>query len=411
MAEALFSPPSSIFAPARVPPHMLDFHHLAGQLHDFSAYRRDEDRRHAERLAGALDALTACSNGWEGLRDAVLAEAAAKGRRHTPLRAVPHAAPDGSHACPPRPTPITVVATDGSQIYPDRHVEPACYLLNVSRVAFHYGTDEPPVLQAVPQLRYRARDLEDLAAEGDDAHFDVTVEVVSALRDELELHTLYETAAAERRAGRPLVALADGTLIRWMLRGMKNRALEDRLVARYLDALDRFRADGLPVASYVSFPANAEVVHLLRFWRGEDDADPPEDTLRGLLDRHLFERALAPGERSAVFASASRILDDYREHRIVYFYVRAGREVGRVEMPAWVAAQPGWVDTIHAVVLDEVEKGGGYPMILSEAHERAVVRAPERDLFYRILERQMHAAGLPVALGSGKAASKRVPRI
>ena len=193
---------------------------------------------------------------------------------------------------------------------------------------------------------------------------------------------------------------------------MKNRALEDRLVARYLDALDRFRADGLPVASYVSFPANAEVVHLLRFWRGEDDADPPDDTLRGLLDRHLFERALAEGERSAVFASGSRILEQYGEHHhIVYFYVRAGREVGRVEMPRWVAEQPGWVDLLHAVVLDECEKGGGYPMILSEAHERAVVRAQEKDVFYRILERQMRGAGLPVTLGSGKAASKRAPRI
>jgi hypothetical protein len=390
---------------------MLDFHHLAGQLHDFSAYRRDEDRRHAGRLKRALDALTACSTGWESLRDAVLAEAAEAGRRHTPLRAIPHARPDDSHACGPRPDVITVVATDGSQIYPDRHVEPTCYLLNVSRIAFHYGTDEPPVMLAVPQLRYRARDLEDLAAEDDDARFDVTVEVVSALRDELELHALYETARDERRAGRPLVALADGTLIRWMLRGMKNRALEARLVARYLDALDRFRADGLPVVSYVSLPANAEVVHLLRLWRGEDDRSPPDDTLRGLLDRHLFERLLAVGERSAVFASGSRILEQYGDHRIVYFYVRVGREVGRVEMPAWVAAQPQWVDHIHAVVLDEVAKGGGYPMILAEAHERAVVRARETEVFYRILERQMRRAGLPVAFGSGKAASKRAPRI
>src|SRR5690606_27637248 len=103
----------------------------------------------------------------------------------------PHGAPDGCHACGPRPTPVTVVATDGSQIYPERHVEPTCYLLNVSRIAFHYGTEEPCVIEAVPQLRYRARDLEDLAGEGDDARFDVTVEVVSALRDEPELVTLY----------------------------------------------------------------------------------------------------------------------------------------------------------------------------------------------------------------------------
>ncbi len=52
---------------------MLDFHSLAGQLPDFTAYRCDEDRRQSDRLAAALDALTSCSTGWEALRDAVLA--------------------------------------------------------------------------------------------------------------------------------------------------------------------------------------------------------------------------------------------------------------------------------------------------------------------------------------------------
>ncbi len=287
-------------------------------------------------------------------------------------------------------------------------------------------------MQAVPQLRYRARDLEDLTPEGDEARFDVTIEVVSALRDELELHWLYRTAAAERRSARPVVALADGTLIRWMLRGMKNRALEDRLVERYIAELAKFKADGIPVASYVSRPGNAEVVNLLRFHLGEPDDAPEarapdaaaprgmmpheitqhEMTLRGLLDRHLFERVLAVGERSAVFASGSKILDRYGpEHHIVYVYVRTAQEVGRIEMPRWVADAPGLLDLVHAVILEETEKGGGYPMILSEAHERAVVRQPEKDVFYRILERQMHAAGLAAPSTSGKALSKRAPRI
>ena len=390
---------------------MLDFHRLAGQFQDFTTYRRDEDRRHADRLDNALAALAACSPGWEALRDDVLAEAERAGRQRSPLRAIPHARPDGRNACAPCPRPVTVVATDGSQIYPDRHVEPTCYILNVSRIAFHYGTDEPPLLAAEPELRYRARDLVDLAPDGEEARFDVTTEVVSALRDERELHWLFETARWARHPGRPLVALADGTLIRWMLRGMKNRALEDRLVARYVAELERFRAEGIPVASYVSRPGNAEVVHLLRYWRGESDEVEAEDTLRGLLDRALFERVLAVGERSAVFASGSRILEDYGEHHIVYFYVRLPREVARVELPQWVARNADWVGLIHGVVLDEAEKGAGYPMILSEAHERAVVRTREAEVFYRILERQMLHAGLPASLASGKSASKRTPRI
>ena len=80
-------------------------------------------------------------------------------------------------------------------------------------------------------------------------------------------------------------------------------------------------------------------------------------------------------------------------------------------MPAWVAEQPEWLDLIHAVVLDQCEKGGGYPIILQEAHQRAVVRAQEKDVFYRILARQARQSGAAVPTYSGKAASKRAPRV
>jgi hypothetical protein len=196
-----------------------------------------------------------------------------------------------------------------------------------------------------------------------------------------------------------------------MVRGMKHRALEDRLIARYLAHLDGFMAEGVPVASYISQPGSADVVGLLRCYLDESDETPEAESLRGLLDRHLFARTLARGERSALFFSRSHINADYGPHRIGFFYLRLDDEVARVEVPAWVAAQPAWLDLIHAVLLDQAEKGGGYPVILSEAHERAVVRQPEKTLFYSILEREMHRAGLGHLTTSQKAASKRAPRI
>ncbi len=385
---------------------VLDFARLAGQIADFAAYRVEEDRAHAGRLDRALAALDDCAPEWETLRDR--AEQLSGG----PLRALPRTRPDGCHTCAPRPATVTVVATDGSQIFPDRHVDPACYLLNVGRVAIHYGTLDPPLIRAEPTLRYRQQDLADLAEDDAEASpLDVTSEVVSALRDELELRWLFDTADEERRSGREVVAMADGTLIRWMLRGMKNRRLEAQLISRYVAELDRFREAGIPVCSYVSRPANAEVVNLLRLHRNEPDWDPAPDSLRGLQDRHVFASRLGAGERSAVFLSRSEVLKQYGDHRIVAFYVHGCAEVGRVEMPEWVAEVPGWLDLVHAVVLDQCEKGGGYPIILQEAHERAVVRAREKDVFYRILARQARGAGAGAATYSGKAASKRAPRV
>ncbi len=386
---------------------MLDFARLAGQIAEFAASRVEEDRAHQDRLERAHAALDDCAPTWEALRD----RAQAQGRG--PLRALPTSRPDESHGCDPRPATVTVVATDGSQIFPDRHIEPSCYLLNIGRIAFHYGTLDPPLIQAEPSLRFRKQDLE-MLSDDDDAQsspLDMTSEVVSALRDELELRWLFETARDERRSGRDVVAMADGTLIRWMLRGMKNRRLEDRLLGRYVAELDRFREHGIPVCSYVSRPANAEVVNLLRLHLDEEDWDTSPESLRGLHDRHLFEKRLEVGERSAVFLSRSEVLKVYGDHRIVAFYVHGCGEVGRVEMPEWVAEQPEWLSLIHAVVLDQCEKGGGYPIILQEAHERAVVRMQEKDVFHRILARQIRSAGAAAPTYSGKSASKRAPRV
>lgn len=323
---------------------------------------------------------------------------------------------------------MTVVSTDGSQIYPDRHIEPTYFLLNIGRVAFQYGTTESPVLDAVPDLRFPS----DLNDHFDEVLSTMTTEVVSALRDEQELAELLRLARETHVPGRPIVALADGTLIRWMLRGMQNRAVEEELIERYTGMLREFREEQFPIASYISMPGNTELVNLLRFHLDELEEEAPhpatvdevnpgevdeeEPPLAGLLDRHVFASVLARGERSAVFGSMSRIQRQYPEgNEICYFYLHVPvndheSEIARVEIPAWVADDRPLVDLVHAVVMSECRKGEGYPLVLSEAHERAVIRAPERDAFQRLLGRTLRRAGLS-SPHSQKRRSKQRPRV
>lgn len=390
---------------------MLDLRQLQDQFGDFTDYQVREHARRQWQLDRARTAFGEAGRTWQRLQE--------RAQRIQQSWLIPklREAPNGIAAAEARPTPMTVVATDGSQIYPDRHIEPTCYLLNVSRIAFQYGTLERPIMESVPSVRYRRDDLRD-AMDALDPQPDgkATAEVVSALRDDLELKALFGTAVQARVDGRPLVAMADGTLIRWMLRGMRDRALEQQLIARYTATLTQFREERLPLCSYISMPGNTEVVNLLRVHCGEADGDvDPDDSLEGLPDRHLFETHLAPGERSAVFESASHIQDEYgAENRICYFYlhvpVPGGCEIGRVEVPHWVADDEALLRLVHAVVLNECDKGDGYPMILSEAHERAVVRAAEKEVFYQLVEDSMTGAGLS-GLGSRKAASKRKPTV
>jgi len=136
----------------------------------------------------------------------------------------------------------------------------------------------------------------------------------------------------------------------------------------------------------------------------------PCAVMEGVTDAMLFAAVLVPGERSAVFRSASKVLDEYGPHPIHFFYLHVGSEIARVEVPAWIATDPELRGRVHAVILDQAEKGRGYPLSLIEAHEKAVVRNPEREAFYRIMEEMLVRQGLPATVSS-KSWSKRTPRI
>lgn len=393
---------------------MLDLSQLRDQLDEFHEHDGIVRERRVKQRMRAQAILRACADDWKEVQAAV--EVAEPRRlvaslRESPVRRV---------SAPERPSPVTVVATDGSQIYPDRHVDPMFFLLNVSRVAFQYGTREAPILETVPRLRFD----EDRDEYVDDQLGAIGTELVSALRDEMELEHLLGVAQTASVEDRPLVALADGTLIRWMIRGMNNETVEEELIARYAEYLEAFYQERIPIASYISMPASTEVVHLLQFVVGELDVPPPDlgydDTggpsLDGLLDRHVFEVLLEPGERSALFGSTSHVQRSYPTKSEVFFFYLKGPapggegELARVEVPRWVSDDAELIDRIHATILRECEKGEGYPVALSEAHERAVIRGPEREAFFRLIERRLRQAGRSIT-ASRKRRSKQRARV
>jgi NurA-like 5'-3' nuclease len=61
---------------------------------------------------------------------------------------------------------------------------------------------------------------------------------------------------------------------------------------------------------------------------------------------------------------------------------------------------------VHSVINDQVEKGKGYPIVLAEAHEKAVVRGGDRELFYQLLSETYVRGGVRSEI-SRKNISKR----
>lgn len=322
--------------------------------------------------------------------------------------AIPIEEPALKKATPPRPKELTLCASDGSQIFPDRHLSADFFLLNLSRIVLHLGVNEKPMLRNEAQLFEREMLAEKLNVSEEDEPI-LTVELVTAMRQEAELQVLLETCQS-LRVHRPLLALADGTLLCWHLKRLQPLALQRHFIERYASTLTQFQAGQLTVASYISAPSSREVSNLLQQLLCSELEKEDLSLELWLNDARLFFGYLQRGERSAVFASRSEILQHYEpSDRVYFFYLHTGYEIARVEFPKW-CYDAGATDFIHAVVMDDVQKGRGYPMILTEAHEQAAITPAEQEEFYRLLEHLCALQGQTLNY-SAKSLSKRIAKL
>lgn len=321
-----------------------------------------------------------------------------------------------TYPLPPRPLAITVVASDGSQITPSHHEVVSAFLLNISTVVLHYGTGERAELTSTPTLFFRD---EDLYMDYGGQRVQVAGDLLGMRRTLMEFQALLRQATQAHHSGHRTCALSDGSLILWQLEG-KPSDYQQTSLENYLGSLEQARQQHIPVAGYISRPRSRDVLNALRVGLCPEtvsncDRCPYTDLPRlpcaeieGPSDRRLFETLLQPGERTAVFDSRSRILDAYGVHRIAFFYLHVGVEVVRIEIPHWVAASPTLLDLVHAVAYDQAQKGMGYPVALAEAHQQAVVRGAERDLFYEMVTTMLLRRGVQAALSPKNLRKRRM---
>jgi hypothetical protein len=316
----------------------------------------------------------------------------------------------------PQPPPINeyiVAATDGSQIDPDRHGAALCHLVNIGWAYIRYGSEATAKLSSRPELAYEDHDVY-LVSDG--RRTLISGQVLDIKRNVLEMERLAELAEA---AGRdiPMLAIADGVLV---LRAMEGWRLEQQFrrhfLPRFQKSLRRFQALGTPVAAYISRPRSYELASALRvaacpYTSGacsercsEVPGEEPCSVLAGVPDRLLMEHMpLARGQRSARFRAASS-----RDGTpSFFFYVHSGIEIARVEVPDWVASQRDLMDLTHSVVLDQCQRGNGYPRALTEAHESAVLTTGDRQRFQRMIDAMLSRRQLSERT-SAKERTKRV---
>ena len=290
-----------------------------------------------------------------------------------------------------------VLASDGSQIYPERHISGInCILLNTGHCLLEYADKSRAILTSAPQILTT-----DQVIPGEDETF--SVDLVDLKREELELKAALEKAIQQsqdyRQNNLPFTVLFDGSLIFWQLEA-KSPAVKKYFLNEYIQALDGFYQYNIPMASYISMSKSRELVNLTKigFCRFERaNCIPchslyqvfPCKSVDNVLDVHLCSRFLNEFERTVTFQSKSKIVDHYPAHlKPCFVYLNVGQEIARLEFPFWVSQNSDYLDLICKIAIDQSIKGNGYPVALAEAHEQAVIRSADRDFFYHILNKK-----------------------
>jgi hypothetical protein len=289
-----------------------------------------------------------------------------------------------------------VIATDGSQIYPDRHMGTACSLVNVGVVVAHYKQPRSTIsFQSIPYI---------IMLEDNDAFH--AVDLINCLRQEQELTYGY-TVSSDCLSSGPMV-LIDGSLIFWHLEST-DVSLYKTFLPKYIALLEQYYQKKIPIAGYISCPKNKELVNLLRL-KLCDFKPQKHDYVLGIdhvLDVDVMRFFLQPWQRTTVFKHTSRVVEQYPQHlKPQFFYLNVGEEIVRVEVPAWVAEDTTMLDRVVSCIVDQARKGNGYPVVLAEAHEQAVIKGLDRDFFYQSLQTIAHKENSVVAM-SLKLAKKR----
>lgn len=350
----------------------------------------------------------------------------------------------GETHAPPPAGDYTVIATDGSQVAPDYHHVSPWYVINAGCAVMRYGA--PPGrsrsrLSSHPTLKPPRR--VGTSPDGEtDPQADARAAAVNPggkieverLRAELELAS--KLLDEEGDPGRT-VLLLDGPLIQWRMISDLRGPEKGEIIRLFKELVSRSKELRIPIAGFISRSRAIEWVTLLRFSLCPDVAafghlcdrcrssllrynmEPPKDAhhepLAGLRDTELAAGLLdrsQRGWRTSLVELQSKIWNKEITEgagAAGFFYLQTGAEIARVELPQWVWEDEQQMSLLHGAIWDQCEVGHGYPMALAEAHESAVVRAPERDAFYMVVERILRDHDAGDAAPSAKARSKRRP--
>lgn len=279
-----------------------------------------------------------------------------------------------------------VGAVDGSQIYSDKNYEIPIAVIQTSQILNRHTDDSKYIENTEAGIitpdEFEAASVYSFGSEYIDARrFAAECESIKRLMKEHD---------------KPCILL-DGALILSHI-NVLNRNIREIYVKAITKLLEASESSRAPVIGFIDTTMPHDITLMMHFLLGLKKGK--------LSDTHLFSPLLW-GERTAAFLcdrddrrgeESKSVLDNYGKFRneIAFFYMRVSSGLpARVEFPGWIY-QEGMVDKIADIIRAECVIRSNYPDILMRAHEAALIRRSEHELFYGMLDNFCRAHGIKI---------------
>jgi hypothetical protein len=398
----------------------LEFKEIVPQIQKMGAMLEKLDFDLGDRLRKAFDRFEQASD-LEVVRERIewVRQSSVSGYRGAAPLDITDAEPVNYVAAAPEPpASATLVAADGSQIYPNEQSPVHYFLLNMGALVYHHGSERTPEPFTSPRLFFHKDHVHDKYGRL------IRNRAVDDRRTIAEIQYLAERAWACRDEARPLVALYDNRL---MFQSAGEQPENAAAFRAYMGALVHLHDAGAVLAGYVDNPLRGErFIRLLYLLSLESEEElharqhgSPAGDLEGLRDATFFRLLLQPGERSAIMVQNSPRNLEFKErgvnYEIAFFYLNVGSSftphIVRVDIPLWVARDARAVNDLHGLLLAQcrIQGRNPYPYVLTRAHELAVVSKDDERKLEELIKTQLRVStDLPVdsLYFSAKARSK-----
>ena len=281
---------------------------------------------------------------------------------------------------------VPVGAVDGSQIYSDKNYEIPLAVIQISRI-FNRHTENMDYKQEIDATIITPDEFETASV------YSFSSEYVDARRFSMECDGIVRLMNEYKS----IFILLDGALILSHI-NVLNKNIREIYIEAITKLLETSEKTRNPIIGFIDTTMPRDITLMMHFLFGLRKSKLP--------DTHLFSNMLW-GERTAAFLcdrddrrgdEARSVLDNYGIFRndIGFFYMMTGNGLpARVEFPAWVHKE-GMVDKIADIIRAECIIRGNYPDILMRAHDAAVIRTNEHELFYGMLENFCKVHGIKI---------------